>query len=349
MEIPSNTPLRSVPDDYCPPGAGRWFTLTDGYDAGKRLFYYDWLTAPGPPCASLLFVHGNPECSYTYRHIRDRLAASGLSLRIVMLDHIGFGLSDQADFEMVDMHHAANLLQLVQHLDLRDLTLVVHDWGGPIGLGALIQEHWRVSRLVVMNTTVFPMPATGLTYRNYPYPWLAWSWTPWLVPTSLWGGVAAYVVSHADPQAPGRFLRQLGRHLWLFARRRIPSQTAEYVWSEALRSRVNARSSKRNVRQTPAWGHGYRYRDARHGWQDNHAFYRRLQSEVPARWGADGRNLPAAGFFGQWDACGKREVIRQWHEALPAMQLSTWTFPDAGHFVEERKGADIADAMVQML
>ncbi|ORE85191.1 haloalkane dehalogenase [Oceanococcus atlanticus] len=348
MQIITNTPLRQVPADYCPPGSARWFELSEGHDAGKSMFYYDYLSGQGEPELTVLMVHGNPECSYTYRHIRDALVGSGRCVRIVVMDHIGFGLSDQADFEMVDMHHAANLLQLVRHLDLHDVSLVVHDWGGPIGIGALIEDEWRVRHLAVLNTTIFPMPSTGITYTNFPMRWLPWASTAYVIPDALWGGVAGYVVSHAEPQSSGRFLLNTAAYLLRHATRRIAPGTPEHVWAEGLRSKANARSSKRNVKQTPRWGHGYRYHDGRHGVQDNHAFYQRMQAGVAKAWGEHGRKLPACGFFGQWDACGKDEVIAQWQQALPSLRRATWRYPQVGHFIEEHKGPEIAEALLML-
>ena len=110
--IESNSPLRRPPSDYFPAGGARWFVIPDGRDAGKKQFYFDHCTAPGEAEATVVFVHGNPESSYTYRHIRDALSASSRPLRLVAMDHIGFGLSDQASFEMVDVHHA-NLLGMI--------------------------------------------------------------------------------------------------------------------------------------------------------------------------------------------------------------------------------------------
>lgn len=350
MHVPTTSPLQDPPSDYCPPGSERWFTIPDGLDAGKTLFYYDHHTAPGTaPQATVLFVHGNPECSYTYRAIRDGLIASGRPLRLVAMDHVGFGLSDQADFEMVDQHHAANVLQLVRHLDLQDVVLVVHDWGGPIGIGALLEDPDRVSGLLVMNTTVFPMPSDGHTYTNYPFPWLPWYLTPRLIPDRLWGGVAAAVVCHAHPQGTATFLRTTATWLTRHARGTVPPGTPEHVFSQMLRGSANARSSKRNVRQTPVWGHGYRYTDARHGVQDNHAYYGRIQSTIAAAWGPDGRDIAACGYFGQWDACGKDSVIAQWHAALPQMADETHVFGDIGHFIEEYKGAEMAASIVEMV
>lgn len=341
--IPTSTPLRSVPVDYCPPGSERWFTLLRGPDAGRTMFYSDHSSGSGQPRHTVLLIHGNPECSYTYRSIVQELVAHPEPVRIVALDHIGFGLSDQAGYEMVETHHAANLAELVSHLDLREVTLVVHDWGGPIGAGALLDDPSRVRALVVINSTIFPMPNEGITYENYPWPWLAWSWTPRLIPDRLWGGVAAYVVPHAEPQTTATFLKGMVGALCRYAARRVPAGTPEGVFSEHLRSPTNARSSKRLVRQTPAWGRGYRYTDPVLGTVDTSDFYRRLQDELPAAW----RELPAAGFFGSWDPCGKAEVIEQWRSAFPAMDATS--YPDNGHFLEEHRGAEIAAAIGALL
>lgn len=228
--ILTNTPLRSVPDDYLPQGSARWYSIPEGPDAGKTMFYFDHGDERAE--ATVVFVHGNPECSYTYRHVRQSLSAAGAGVRMIAMDHIGFGLSDQATFEMVDIHHASNLVQLVRHLDLRDVTLVVHDWGGPIGIGALIDEHERVRNLVVMNTTIFPMPGDGLTYENFPVAWLPWCRTPALAPDALWGGVAARVVSHGEPQSTARFMAGVAGHFGSWD----PCGKASVIrqWHEAL-------------------------------------------------------------------------------------------------------------------
>ncbi|MES1945245.1 alpha/beta hydrolase fold protein [Salinisphaera sp. PC39] len=347
-QIPTDSPLRQVPADYCPPGAARWHTLAEGPEAGRTLFYYDCVVGDGPPEATVLFVHGNPECSYTYRHIRDALIAADRPLRLIAVDHLGFGLSDQARFEMVDFHHARHLAELVRHLDLDDVTLVIHDWGGPIGIGAFLDEPARVRHLLLMNTTVFPMPSEGYTYANWPIPWLPWCRTPSVVPDKLWGGVAAYVVSHAEPQSRAAFLWGVLRYLGKHARHGFAPGTPEAVWSDQMRSVANARASKRHVRQTPVWGHGYRYRDPRHGPQDNRDFYRRLHRMVPEAWGPEGQHIGVAGYFGAWDPCGKPEVIRQWQEALPQMRDRTHEYPDRGHFIEEYKGPEMARSILAL-
>lgn len=348
IEVKSNSPLHSVPEDYCPPGSDRWFKLPGGHDAGKLLFYYDHSIAEETPQGIVLFVHGNPECSYTYRHVRDELLKHEAPIRIVAVDHIGFGISDQASFEMVDMHHSANLEMLIDHLDLRNVTLVIHDWGGPIGIGAFAGQMDRVDRLVVLNSTIFPMPEDGLTYTNWPAPWLPWHLFPSITPDISWGGLAGWAVPDYHP---GPILRQISQSLLMqlrFVFRLIREGTAEWVFSESLRSKANARSSKRNVLQTSAWGHGYTYTDSVVGEQDNHDFYRRMQEAVPSEWGAARRNIPVAGHFGTGDPCGKDSVIRQWREALPRMREHTHVYSAIGHFVEEHKGSEIAASILSL-
>src|SRR5580765_3343709 len=78
----------------------------------------------------ILFVHGTPTWSFEYRHL---IKALSLSHRCLAPDHLGFGLSDRpAKFPYTPEAHAAMLREFVERLDLRDMTLVVHDFGGPI-------------------------------------------------------------------------------------------------------------------------------------------------------------------------------------------------------------------------
>ena len=102
----------------------------------------------------LLMVHGNPTWSFYWRNLitalRDRY-------RIVAPDHIGCGLSDKpADYPYSLARHTANLVQLIDRLQLDNVTLLGHDWGGAIGLGAAVQRPKQVSRLVLFNTGAFP-------------------------------------------------------------------------------------------------------------------------------------------------------------------------------------------------
>ena len=107
----------------------------------------------GPP---LLFLHGNPTWSFLWR---DAIQALSARYRCVAPDHVGCGLSDKPQgwsYRLAD--HAENALALVEALDLRDVTLVVHDWGGAIGCALARRAPERIARLVVTNTAAFRAP-----------------------------------------------------------------------------------------------------------------------------------------------------------------------------------------------
>ena len=102
----------------------------------------------------VLMVHGNPSWSFLYRNLI--LALRG-SRRVIAPDHIGCGLSDKPqDFDYTLASHVANLEKFVRMLGLRDITLVVHDWGGPIGLGVAGRNPDLFKRIIITNTAAFP-------------------------------------------------------------------------------------------------------------------------------------------------------------------------------------------------
>jgi len=100
----------------------------------------------------VLCVHGNPTWGFLYRKVARALEE--VPLRIIMPDLIGLGFSDHpTDPSMHTLeHHIAWMGRLIDALDLDAVTLVVHDWGGPIGTGAFVDRPERLSGLVVLNT-----------------------------------------------------------------------------------------------------------------------------------------------------------------------------------------------------
>ncbi|MEI7771850.1 MAG: alpha/beta fold hydrolase [Chloroflexales bacterium] len=115
-----------------------------------RMHYVD--EGSGQP---ILMVHGNPTWSFLYRHLITHLQPT---YRCVAPDHIGFGLSDKPrGWTYHPADHARNLAQLVDRLDLRDLTLVMQDWGGPIGISYALQHLTNVRRLIILNTWCWPV------------------------------------------------------------------------------------------------------------------------------------------------------------------------------------------------
>ncbi len=103
----------------------------------------------------LLMVHGNPTWSFYWREMvlgfRDRY-------RVVVPDHIGCGLSDKPPrdrYEFTLARRVEDLCRLIETLDLRKVTLVAHDWGGAIGMGAAAAMPDRFDRFVLLNTAAF--------------------------------------------------------------------------------------------------------------------------------------------------------------------------------------------------
>ena len=120
---------------------------------GHRCHYID--EGAGPV---LLLVHGNPTWSFYWRELvkawRDRY-------RVIAIDLIGCGLSDKPPVSQYSYRLAqrvADVRQFVETLDLRDITLVAHDWGGGIGMGAAVAVPERFARFVLMNTAAFRAP-----------------------------------------------------------------------------------------------------------------------------------------------------------------------------------------------
>lgn len=136
------------------PFAPHYFAVGAG-----RMHYVD--EGAGQP---VVMVHGTPEWSFIYRHLIRCLAPH---YRCLAPDHIGFGLSDKpAGWSYLPDAHAANLEALLEHLGLDDITLVVHDYGGPIGLSYAIKHPGRVRRLVIINTWLWSLRGDPVYERS---------------------------------------------------------------------------------------------------------------------------------------------------------------------------------------
>lgn len=119
---------------------------------GLRMHYVDEGRGDAEP---VLLLHGEPTWSYLYRTMIPPIVAAGY--RAVAPDYLGFGRSDKPtdrNFYTFD-RHVASVTDLVKQLDLSDITIVVQDWGGPIGLRFAVENGERMARLVVMNTGLF--------------------------------------------------------------------------------------------------------------------------------------------------------------------------------------------------
>jgi haloalkane dehalogenase len=137
------------------PFRSRWFDAR-----AARVHYLD--EGEGPP---ILFLHGNPTWSFLFRGIIIRLRKR---FRCIALDYPGFGLSEHPeDYDYTPREHAEVVLQLVRHLDLKNLTIVGHEWGGPIGMKLALDETARLRALVMSNTWYWPADTWQLKTLSY--------------------------------------------------------------------------------------------------------------------------------------------------------------------------------------
>ena len=122
---------------------------------GQSLAYLD--EGQGPV---VVMVHGNPSWSYLYRNL---ITALRDGYRCIVPDHLGCGFSDKpAAYPYRLRNHVENLECLLEALAIDRCTLVVHDWGGAIGMGWAGRHPERVAGVVVLNTAAFPSPRLPL-------------------------------------------------------------------------------------------------------------------------------------------------------------------------------------------
>lgn len=127
------------------PFTSRTFVHADG-----RMHYVDEGLGP-----AVLFVHGTPDWSFGYRQLIEAFRADH---RCVAVDHLGFGLSDKpAVADLTVAAHARRLQDLIDHLSLKDLTLVVTDFGSGIGLQHALEHPGNVRRIVLYNTWMWSL------------------------------------------------------------------------------------------------------------------------------------------------------------------------------------------------
>jgi len=130
---------------------------------GVRMHYVD----EGPKDADpVVMVHGNPSWSFYFRKM---ILGLREDRRCIAPDHIGMGLSDKPDdslYEYTLKTRVDNLEILLDQLDItKNITLILHDWGGMIGSAYAVRHPERVKRLIILNTAAFRLPV------NTPLPW----------------------------------------------------------------------------------------------------------------------------------------------------------------------------------
>ena len=135
---------------------------------GHYMHYVDVGKGEGKPTVVLL--HGNPTWSFLYREIIPKISKN---CRAVAPDYIGFGLSDKPAEESwyTLENHAKCFTEFMERMQLKNVILVVQDWGGPIGIGYAQEHPENVAGMLLMNTWAWPDPSQ---YHCSVFPWRTW-------------------------------------------------------------------------------------------------------------------------------------------------------------------------------
>lgn len=274
---------------------------------GHKLHYLN----EGPPGAEpVIMLHGNPTWSYYYRKLVLGLREQ---YHCIVPDHIGMGLSDkprEGEYDFMFTRRADDLAELLETLGIRDkLTLVLHDWGGMIGMRFASRWPERIRRLVILNTAAFRLPAG----RKLPLPLVA-------------GRIP--LVNALLNQGLNAFSRGAARYC--VTRRRMPREVrAAYLAPyDSWHNRLAVRKFVEDIPLKPGRP-GY---DAL------------LQVEEGL---SRFRDLPALICWGMRDFVFDETFLEEWTRRFPLAEVHR--FVDAGHYVLEDAAAEIVPLVKSFL
>jgi pimeloyl-ACP methyl ester carboxylesterase len=275
---------------------------------GWRMHYID----EGPADArAVLLLHGNPTWGFLWRDVIGPLLTAGH--RVIVPDQIGFGLSEKPRTHGVHTldNHIANVVALLDALDLRDVVLGCHDWGGPTGLGAVLTRPHRVTAVAVMST---------------------WAW---VTPSSdFHQGVLPWRLMHAPlvgPYLMGRHAAMPGRGMYLSVvdRARFASE-AEDVYAAVLGDPDDRALTWTWPRSIPL-GRPTDIANDRFTWLEE---------------GVRSLRLPATVIWGREDDVFPADVFAaHWHEVWPHAEGTHLV--TGKHFLQEDSGVEIGRLLVE--
>jgi haloalkane dehalogenase len=269
--------------------------------------YHYLVEGAGDP---LVMLHGNPTWSYYYRRLV--LALRG-SYRVIAPDHIGCGLSDKPDdskYPYTLARRVKDLQALLDHLGIdRDLTLVLHDWGGIIGMAYAVRRPERIKRLIVLNTAAFHLPEG----KRLP-------WSLRLFRSPLLGPILA--------RGLNAFCRGAAKHCC--TRRPMPAEIRQ-AYLAPYDSWKNRIAVLRFVQDIPL-----RPSDA------SYALVSEIQNGL-SRF----LEVPMLICWGEKDFVFDKDFLAEWLRRFP--QAEVHRFPDAGHYVLEDAADEIIELVQSFL
>ena len=275
---------------------------------GRRMAYIDEGDRNGRP---VLLLSGNPTWGFLYRDFIAPLTRAGY--RAIAPDWIGCGYSDhpRVDAALTFAHHIADLVSLMDQLQLREFVIVGQDWGGPQGVGAALQRVDKLAAVILMNTWLF---TTGLSkFHTSPRPWTTW---------------------HAP--LIGQFFMK--RHKALS--HHGPSATTVRGMSEdEARAYHHVFDEPDSDHVVLTWPRTIPMREGDRGWQDMQMIERRLP-ELASK--------PVLLLWAPADEVFPIEFAHRIKQILPHAE-GPITFDRARHFLQDDRGPDLAVAIVDFL
>ena len=293
-------PFDVTPHRHLYPFAGHWLKAPG--------FFYHYLDeGQGEPVVA---VHGNPTWSFYYREI---VKAFRPAYRVIVPDHVGCGLSSRPpdkDFAYTVASHIDNLEAFLDHLGLnRNVTLIVHDWGGMIGMACAARRPERIARIVILNTWAFVIPPEkGIPWqlsfiRRFP-----------ILPALLVRGLNAF-----------SFLATyLGVERKMSAEVRAGLTAPYNTWENRI-------ATLRFVQDIPLYPDDPSYSPVK--WTDDH-----LQLL---------EHVPMLICWGMKDFVFDEIALNEWRRRFPRAEVHT--FPRGGHYILEDEGEKIIELIRRFL
>jgi haloalkane dehalogenase len=278
-----------------------WYFLHDGI----KLHFLD--EGRGDP---IVMLHGNPTWSFYFRNLI--LALRG-SYRCIVPDHIGCGLSDKPDDSHYDFSLRRRVDDLERLLDFlnvkKNVTLVLHDWGGMIGMAWAVRHPECVSRLVILNTAAFPLPAE----KKLP-------WSLWLARNTLLG---AWLVLRWNA-----FCRGAAR--WCVTRRPLDADVRNALIAP-YDSPAHRRAVLRFVQNVPLGPN-----------DPGFDIVKDVESKL-----SEFRRCPTLICWGMRDFVFDPTFLATWRRHLPEAKVVE--FADCGHYILEDAGPEVVREVQQFL
>jgi len=275
---------------------------------GRNMAYIDEGDPGGRP---VLLISGNPTWGFLYRDFIKPLADAGY--RAIAPDWVGAGYSDhpRIDSRLTLAHHIADLVSLMDQLELRRFVVVGQDWGGPQGTGAALQRIERLSALVLMNTWLF----TGYVgkFHSSTRPWRTWN-APLLGQFFM---KRHKVLSHAGPSAVSK--RGMTE---------TEARAYHHVFDEPDSDHV-----------VLTWPRTIPMKEGDRGWQDMLHIEKRLPELS---------RTPTLLLWAPGDNVFPIEYANRLNELLPHAE-GPLTFDKAAHFLQDDRGPDLVKAIVEFL